>query len=55
MNEKTVEEVAGAVWRFFEAAADMAGEMEEGEEVRLVRLRLKRREVVVVPGKLCWG
>lgn len=53
----TAEEVARAVWKFFAAAGGMVeefgtgvGDEEVEDEVKLVRLRMRRREVVVVPG-----
>ena len=37
-----------------EEGVSAEGEGGEGDEVRLVRLRTRGREVVVVPGKLFW-
>jgi len=60
---KSAREVAMAVWNFFERAGTMVEEMmvteshgvqggkDEEEEIRLLRLRLSRMEIVVVPGR----
>ena len=49
---RTAEDVAKAVWSFFENAGAMVEEMMGVEdEVRLLRLRSRREEVVVVPGE----
>lgn len=67
-TRKTVEDIAGMVYKLVAAADEFATDMKEekpssadavdleqdrssGEEVRLMRLRLRRREVVVVPGQ----
>lgn len=56
---RNADEVARAVWKFFSAAGGCVEEMvgkgqKEGEdEVRLLRMRLRRSELVVVPGAFC--
>lgn len=48
---RRAEEVAALVWRFVRGAGEMAEELNgEGDESKLVRVRTKRNEVVVVPG-----
>lgn len=53
---RNADEVARAVWKFFGAAGGCVEQMvgkgvKEGEdEVRLLRMRMRRSEVVVVPG-----
>lgn len=50
---RTAEGVASSVWRFFSNAGSLVEDMMGVEdEVRLLRLRSKREEIVVVPGKL---
>lgn len=46
-------DVAKAVWKFFGAAGGMVDDLRGGveDEVRLLRLRMRRCEVVVVPGR----
>jgi len=60
---KSAREVATAVWTFFERAGTMVEEMmvtesngaekrsHEEEEIKLLRLRLRRMEFVIVPGR----
>ena len=59
---REAEEVAKLVWNFFKNAGDtvegMFGAGAEGEgqdEVRLLRLRTRKNEVVVVPGTSAWS
>jgi len=54
---KSAREVATAVWNFFKNADNLIEQMIEidksgdgGDEVKLLRLRLRRKEIVVVPG-----
>ena len=49
---KTAEEVAKLVMTFIEGSKAFADGMKDGDEVRLLRLRTKRNEIVIVPGKL---
>ncbi|KAI9838945.1 MAG: hypothetical protein M1819_004153 [Sarea resinae] len=52
---KSAEEVARMVWAFVGAAGDMVeglrSEGGEDDEVKLLRLRTRRNELVIVPGK----
>jgi len=60
---KSAREVATAVWTFFERAGTMVEEMmvteskgidtgkDEEDEIKLLRLRLRRMEIVIVPGR----
>lgn len=48
---RSAEEVAKLVWKFFGAAGETAEEMMGVEdEVKLLRLRTRRNELVIVPG-----
>lgn len=48
---RKAEEVAALVWNFVKSAGAMAEDLNgEGDEAKLVRVRTKRNEVVVVPG-----
>jgi len=50
---KSAEDVARLVWGFFGAAGGMVEEMMgEKDEVRLLRVRTRRNEVVIYPGEL---
>ena len=50
---RQAEEVAGLVWNFMKASGAMVEELNgEGDESKLVRVRTKRNELVVVPGRL---
>jgi hypothetical protein len=60
---KSAREVATAVWTFFDRAGILVEEMmvtqsngvkgqkDQEEDIKLLRLRLRRMEIVVVPGK----
>lgn len=50
---RQAEEVAGLVWNFMKASGQMVEALNgEGDESKLVRVRTKRNELVVVPGRL---
>lgn len=52
-GSRTAEEIAQTVWSLFANAGSAVEQMMGTEdEVRLLRLRSKRNEVVVYPGKL---
>ena len=51
-SRKTVEEVARMVFSFVTAAGALAEGLEDGDEVKLLRLRTKKYEMVIVPGLL---
>lgn len=48
----SAEDIAGAVWKFLEAAGSLVDELDKEDDVRLLRLRTKKNELVVVPGML---
>ncbi|KAI9737878.1 MAG: hypothetical protein M1834_009248 [Cirrosporium novae-zelandiae] len=48
-KEKTAEDVAKMVWGFMASAGEFVQELDEEEEVKLLRLRTKRNEIVIVP------
>ena len=47
----TAEDVAKRVFTFVNSANAFAGAMEEGDDVKLLRMRSKKNEVVIVPGE----
>lgn len=49
---KSAQEVARMVWSFMEAAGALVEDMDADDEVKLLRLRTKRNELVIVPGKM---
>lgn len=57
-KQKTAEEVAKMAFSFVNAAGALASGLEEGDDVQLLRLRTKKNELVIVPGKYssmqCW-
>ena len=50
-NSKTAEEVAKMVFQFVSTTTGLVNELEKGDDVQLVRLRTRKSEIVVVPGK----
>lgn len=50
-RQKTAEEVAKMAFSFVGAAGGLANGLEEGDGVQLLRLRTKKNELVIVPGK----
>ena len=52
---KNVEDVAKMVFLFVSAAGDFAQGMDDGDEVKLLRLRTRKNEIVIVPGKLLFS
>ena len=46
----SAEDVAGMVWSFLGAAGNLVDELDREDEVRLLRLRTKKNELVIVPG-----
>lgn len=58
---RSAEDVARMVYSFVEAAGELVKNLEEEDEVKLLRLRTKKNELVIVPGKLAlstppkWG
>ncbi|CAZ80410.1 unnamed protein product [Tuber melanosporum] len=50
-SESLVGEYAGMVWNFVKSAEEMVCGMDEQDDLRLLRIRTKRHELVIVPGK----
>ena len=48
---KSAEDTAKMVFSFVKGANVFADEIQEGDEVKLLRIRTKRTEIVIVPGK----
>lgn len=46
----SAEDVASMVWSFLTAAGTLVNELDEEDEVKLLRLRTKKNELVIVPG-----
>jgi hypothetical protein len=46
------EDIASAVWKFLGAAGSLVDELDKEDDVRLLRLRTKKNELVIVPGML---
>lgn len=46
----SAEDVASLVWAFLKAAGTLVDEMDKEDEVKLLRLRTKKNELVIVPG-----
>lgn len=49
---RSAEDVARMVHGFIDAAGELVKNLEEEDEVKLLRLRTKKNELVIVPGKL---
>jgi hypothetical protein len=47
---QSAEEVASKVWTFLGAAGSMVDGLDPEDEVKLLRLRTKKNELVIVPG-----
>lgn len=48
----SAEDIASLVWAFLKAAGTLVDEMDKEDEVKLLRLRTKKNELVIVPGML---
>jgi len=46
----SAEDVASLVWSFLKAAGSLVDELDNDDEVKLLRLRTKKNELVIVPG-----
>ncbi|KAI9751517.1 MAG: hypothetical protein M1815_001088 [Lichina confinis] len=46
------EEVAGMVWSFVGAAGGLIRGLNEEDDLKLLRLRTKKNEIVIVPGRV---
>jgi dynein light chain roadblock-type len=51
-QQKTAEEMAKLAFSFITAAGGLVNEMDESDDVQLLRLRTKKNEIVIVPGML---
>lgn len=47
---QSAEDVASAVWKFLGAAGSLVDGLDKEDEVKLLRLRTKKNELVIVPG-----
>jgi dynein light chain roadblock-type len=47
----SAEDVASMVWSFIKAAGSLVEGLDKEDEVKLLRLRTKKNELVIVPGK----
>ncbi|KAL1599982.1 hypothetical protein SLS59_006055 [Nothophoma quercina] len=45
----SAEDVASAVWKFIGAAGSLIDELDKEDDIRLLRLRTKKNELVIVP------
>ena len=52
-EDKTAEEVAKMVYAFVTAAKGFAEGMDAADEVKLLRMRTRKNEIVIVPGMSC--
>ncbi|KAL9613541.1 MAG: hypothetical protein Q9167_001926 [Letrouitia subvulpina] len=50
-RHKSAEEVSRMVFSFMSAAKDFTEGMDQGDEVRLLRMRTRKNEIVIVPGQ----
>ncbi|MCJ1434233.1 hypothetical protein MMC27_003600 [Xylographa pallens] len=48
-SSKTAEEVAKMIFQFVSTTTGLVNDLEEGDDVQLVRLRTRKSEIVVVP------
>jgi dynein light chain roadblock-type len=48
---KTGEDIARAVWKYVQATEGLVEDMDDEDELRLLRVRTKKNELVVVPSK----
>ena len=49
--QKNIEDVARMVFSFMLAAGDLVGEMDPDDDLKLLRLRTRKNEIVIVPGQ----
>jgi hypothetical protein len=49
---QSAEDVASVVWSFLSAAGTLVDRLDKEDEVKLLRLRTKKNELVIVPGTL---
>lgn len=48
---QSAEDVASMVWSFISAASSLVEGLDKEDEVKLLRLRTKKNELVIVPGE----
>lgn len=48
---QNAEDIASMVWSFITAAGSLVEGLDKEDEVKLLRLRTKKNELVIVPGK----
>lgn len=48
---QSAEDVASMVWSFLTAAGTLVEQLDKEDEVKLLRLRMKKNELVIVPGE----
>ncbi|KAI2615357.1 hypothetical protein GGR54DRAFT_642380 [Hypoxylon sp. NC1633] len=46
---QAAQELAGMVWSFLGMAGSLVGEIDDEDELKLLRLRTKKQEIVIVP------
>lgn len=44
------EDVASMVWNFLKAAGSLVNELDKEDETKLLRLRMKKSELIILPG-----
>jgi dynein light chain roadblock-type len=49
----SAEDVASMVWAFLKAAGSLVDKLDKEDEVKLLRLRTKKNELVIIPGMRC--
>lgn len=47
---QSAEDVASMVWSFLTAAGTLVEQLDKEDELKLLRLRMKKNELVIVPG-----
>jgi dynein light chain roadblock-type len=52
---QSAEDVARMVWSFLSAAGSLVEGLDAEDEVKLLRLRTKKNELVIVPGRLTYS
>lgn len=50
---QSAEDVASMVWSFLAAAGTLVDRLDKDDEVKLLRLRMKKNELVIIPGVCC--
>ena len=50
-SSKSAEDVARMVFSFVSGAGELVNDLDKGDEVKLLRLRTRKNEMVIVPGE----